>query len=171
MKLLITFKRQLSYIGMSLLTLLIFLVMIIIAYRYISNVKLDINLGMILLPFILFFIWLFFPVFFIHFNYYQINKDNVIYFYSDIQIIRFNQDEYKFSDIEKIIIHLTGAKKKGESAHTLLSSEYYYCELLFNDNKRAIISCLMADDLLKFIVKNFPENIIDYSEEIFPIIK
>ncbi len=158
---------------MSLLTLLIFLVMTIVAYRYISvsNVRLDMNLGMILIPFILFFIWLFFPVFFIHFNYYQVNKDNIIYFYSDMQIIRFNQDEYKFSDIEKIIIHLTGAKRKGDSAHTLLSAEYYYSEILFNNNKRVIVSCLMADNLLKTIVKNFPENIIDYSEEIFPIIK
>ena len=155
---------------MSLLTLLIFLVMTFIAYRYISNIKLNIDLVMVLTPFVLFFMWLFIPIFFIHFNYYQTNKNNAIYFYSDKQIIKLNQYEYKYSDIEKIIIHLTGAKKKGISAHTLLSSEYYYAEFLFNDDTKVIISCLMDDNLLKSLKHHFSEDMIEYSEEIFPII-
>ncbi|MDV3508151.1 hypothetical protein CMU89_05800 [Elizabethkingia anophelis] len=145
----------------------------VMLYKALSGIKMDLVLKVLLIPIILIFLLQFVTLFFIHFNYYQNSKNEVIHFDSDaIMIIKRNniKEIHKIENLKKIIIHLTDAKKVGRVARTLPSSEYYYSELLFNDNTKVIISCLMVDDLLKFLGDHFSEDMIEYSEEMFPVI-
>ena len=87
------------------------------------------------------------PTIFLHIQYYLKNKDAILVINSELGTLSYSQSnsslQYSFNEIRRIVA--TASYGKGTGYYSF--SEYRYCKIIFNDNSKIIITCLMVNDI------------------------
>lgn len=116
------------------------------------------------------FLDVFFPVFFLHFNYlnankgaiYEINK-NIILKKRDLEILK-----YTIEDINEIIFYMGGSRNTGNGG--LAHSKYYFAKIKLLDGSFFIITSLYSSKIDKILEENFKDVKITKEKVFYPMI-
>ena len=108
------------------------------------------------------------PLFYIHFNYYKKNRNNILKINENGISISQQNDlvEFKFSEIKKVEFNFS-YPLYDKRFRWFFWDEYFYAEVHLKNGKNLIITCLLFDKLEAII----PSNLIKRKKRIFPYIK
>jgi len=107
------------------------------------------------------------PLLILYFNYSKVNKNNVFIFDKESIIFNdgVNKNNFKLEDIECIELNLS-IPLYNKRYRLFFWDEYFYALLKLKNGKKLYITCLLCDELEKFI----PKHLFKRKERIFPLI-
>ena len=128
------------------------------------------DLKLIFFLLIPYFVFFFFPVLFLHFNYLSqnigvvfISKGSITVIKNELEVLKYNIDQ-----INEIIFYFNGSK--GTVNGVLAFSDYYYARIELSDSSCFIINSLYSSKIDKILEENFKDVKITKEKVFYPMI-